>query len=118
MLKKPKGRGVPERGFHNFDMHVLQHLSIGASSTLSSSPPSYQLFCSECNDFIIGPGHCTNINNLLNALPTIAALHFGFYKGCVAADSLPSFLMTLEYCHHANGVLGGLRITECQGNSK
>ena len=118
MLKKPRGRGVPERSFHNFDMHVLQHMSIGASSTLSSSPPSYQLFCSECNDFIIGPGHCTNINNLLNALPTIAALHFGFYKGCVEADSLPSFLMTLEHCHHANGVLGDLRITECQGNSK
>ena len=35
MSKKQKGRGVSERSFHNFDMHVLQNLSIGASSTLS-----------------------------------------------------------------------------------
>jgi hypothetical protein len=112
MFKKQKGRGVSERSFHNFDMHVLQHLSIGASSTLSPKRQLYQLFFTECNDFIIGPGHYMNVNNLLKTLPTISALHFGFYKGCVAADSLPRFLMTLDHCRNANDVLGGIRITD------
>ena len=110
-LKKQKGRGVSERSFHNFDMHVLQHLSIGASSTLSPKRQSYQLFCSECNDFIIGPGHGMTVNNLLKALPMISALHFDFYEGCVAADPLPSFLSTHNHYHNANDVLGHIPIT-------
>ena len=44
MLKTHSRRGVRGRSLHNFDIHVLKHLLISASSILSIKHGSYELF--------------------------------------------------------------------------